>query len=314
MNRLLNWRLLPCYPVILLALQGCTEVQVFSHLMKRSTSSCATEGTPKVGSPYMVDGVRYAPMNSSAGYHEKGIASWYGDDFHGLATANGECYNMYAYTAAHKTLPMPTVVRVTNLENNKSVIVKVNDRGPFVRGRLIDLSYAAAQSLDIVRMGSAPVLVEAIGGPFNGPAGESAQLAATGGGEGETLASTPSPGTLEQNLPTAFDSKGAGVPPPVKPQSLPKPPAGPAPATLPLVNSRVFVQVGAFGDNSRAEAALADLKGIDASAHTEQTTTASGASLTRVRSGPYDNVEDAEAALGRLAGHFPDAKIVVEKK
>src|ERR1700761_2564639 len=121
------------------ALSGCTEIQVMSHLVKRSTSACSTEGQPKVGDAYTVDGVRYTPMNSSAGYHEKGIASWYRDDFHGLATANGECYNMYAYTAAHKTLPMPTVVRVTNLENHKSVVVKVNDRGPFVRGRLIDL-------------------------------------------------------------------------------------------------------------------------------------------------------------------------------
>ncbi|HEX2858738.1 MAG TPA: septal ring lytic transglycosylase RlpA family protein [Alphaproteobacteria bacterium] len=328
------------------ALGGCTELQVASHLFKRSSSGCAAEGMNKVGEPYMVDGVRYTPAGSSAGYKEKGIASWYGDDFHGKATANGECYNMYAYTAAHKTLPLPTVVRVTNLENNKSVVLKVNDRGPFVRGRLIDLSYAAAQSLDIVRMGSAPVMVEAIGGPFNGSnaASASAQMAATGGGQAETLAASgptaavaedlpadvPAPGTAGvaaivnplDNIksgvpptPATVASANAGVPAPAKPQTLPPIPAsGPKPATLPLEHSRVFVQVGAFGESARAADVKAALEKIDATAHLQQITNAAGASLTRVRSGPYNNVAEAEAALARVTGSFPGAKIVVENK
>lgn len=101
-------------------------------------------------------------MRSAVGYREKGTASWYGKKFHGRRTSSGETYNMYDMTAAHKTLPLPTYVMVTNLNNNRKVIVKVNDRGPFIGKRIIDLSYAAASELDLVRPGTGPVLVEAI--------------------------------------------------------------------------------------------------------------------------------------------------------
>ncbi len=116
----------------------------------------------KIGNPYVIDGVRYYPQAESNGYVEKGIASWYGKEFHRKKTANGEIYNMYAMTAAHKTLPLPTYVRVTNLKNNKSVVVRVNDRGPFVKSRLIDMSYAGAVALGFSEQGTAPVLVEAL--------------------------------------------------------------------------------------------------------------------------------------------------------
>src|SRR5512134_3952100 len=102
---------------------------------------------------YEVFGRRYHVLPTSAGYVQRGVASWYGRDFHGLATSSGETYNMHAMTAAHTTLPLPTWVEVTNLENGKRVVVKVNDRGPFVDNRLIDLSYAAATQLDMVRSG-----------------------------------------------------------------------------------------------------------------------------------------------------------------
>ena len=101
-------------------------------------------------------------MDSSKGYVEKGIASWYGTKFHGRRTSSGETYDMYAMTAAHKTLPLPTYVRVTNLNNNKSVILKVNDRGPFHENRIIDLSYTAAIKLDIIKKGTGLVEVRAI--------------------------------------------------------------------------------------------------------------------------------------------------------
>jgi rare lipoprotein A len=101
-------------------------------------------------------------MDSSKGYVEKGIASWYGTKFHGRRTSSGETYDMYAMTAAHKTLPLPTYVRVTNLNNNKSVILKVNDRGPFHENRIIDLSYTAAIKLDIIKNGTGLVEVRAI--------------------------------------------------------------------------------------------------------------------------------------------------------
>jgi len=114
---------------------------------------------------YDVLGKRYHVLPSSLGYVERGIASWYGRDFHGLSTSSGEVYDMNAMTAAHTTLPLPTWVEVTNLANGKSVVVKVNDRGPFVANRLIDLSYAAATALDIVRDGTARVEVRAIAPP-----------------------------------------------------------------------------------------------------------------------------------------------------
>ncbi len=116
---------------------------------------------------YEVHGNRYEVMGSSYGYQERGVASWYGNKFHGRRTSNHERYDMYALTAAHKALPLPTYVRVRNLRNNKSVIVRVNDRGPFVANRIIDLSYSAALRLDMIKRGT--ILVEVIAISFDKP-------------------------------------------------------------------------------------------------------------------------------------------------
>ena len=117
---------------------------------------------PLKNTPYELDGVRYEPMESANGYVEQGIASWYGTKFHGKQTANGEIYDLYKMTAAHKTLPLPSYVKVTNLENNLSIVVRVNDRGPFVGDRLIDLSYVAAKKLGFADVGLANVAIEGI--------------------------------------------------------------------------------------------------------------------------------------------------------
>ncbi len=116
-------------------------------------------GNPK---SYVVFGKRYYVMDSGKGYIEKGIASWYGTKFHGRRTSSGETYDMYAMTAAHKSLPLPTYVKVTNLSNDKFIVVKVNDRGPFHENRIIDLSYTAAIKLDIIQKGTGLVEVKAI--------------------------------------------------------------------------------------------------------------------------------------------------------
>lgn len=143
------------------ALAGCGAPAIETALV--SSEIPAAGARSKTGnSPYRVYGVTYVPMDSAHGYREEGVASWYGKKFHGRRTSSGERYDMYQMTAAHKTLPLPTVVKVTNLNNRKSVIVKVNDRGPFVGRRIIDLSYAAASELDLVKPGTGPVLVEAI--------------------------------------------------------------------------------------------------------------------------------------------------------
>ena len=122
------------------------------------------------GPVYEVFGKRYTVMPSSTGYQERGVASWYGKKFHGNLTSSREPYDMYQMTAAHKSLPLPTYVRVRNLKNDKSIIVRVNDRGPFVHNRIIDLSYAAAMKLDMIRDGTGLVEVTAI--DFDAPSGD----------------------------------------------------------------------------------------------------------------------------------------------
>ena len=125
------------------------------------------EPMSRYGNPteYKVDGRKYEIMKNSKGYKTRGIASWYGTKFHKQRTSSGEPYNMYVMTAAHKTLPLPTYIRVKNLDNGKSAVVKVNDRGPFHGDRLIDLSYAAAVKLGIFPKGTAPVEIETMMGP-----------------------------------------------------------------------------------------------------------------------------------------------------
>ncbi|TRX57367.1 septal ring lytic transglycosylase RlpA family protein [Thalassomonas sp. M1454] len=127
------------------------------------------EPEPKIETPsrggnknYQVFGQPYQVLPTASGYVEEGTASWYGNKFHGHLTSNGETYDMYAFSAAHKSLPIPTYAKVTNLANNKSVIVRVNDRGPFHEDRLIDLSYSAAYKLDYLKQGTAKVRIEAI--------------------------------------------------------------------------------------------------------------------------------------------------------
>ncbi len=122
----------------------------------------ATKNRPRTQNPYVVFNRKYYPIPSSEGFIEKGVASWYGGDFHGLRTSNGEVYNMYELTAAHKTLPMGTMLLVKNLDNGKDIVVRVNDRGPFVRGRIIDLSYKAARTLGMVIGGLARVQIVAL--------------------------------------------------------------------------------------------------------------------------------------------------------
>jgi rare lipoprotein A len=128
------------------------------------TVTYSTSGNKPTQNAYSVNGNIYIPKKHvPIGWSERGIASWYGPNFHGKYTSSGEIYNMYDYTAAHKTLPMNTKVRVTNLNNGKSVVVRINDRGPFVRGRIIDLSYAAAKQIGVDKTGTAPVKIKVIG-------------------------------------------------------------------------------------------------------------------------------------------------------
>jgi len=142
----------------------CCVLLVSACAVKRPPMAKQEEPRQKAyQKPYTVLGQRYEPLQTHAGFVQSGIASWYGDDFHGKKTSNGETYDMYAMTAAHKTLPLGVFVRVQNRENGREAIVRVNDRGPFVKGRIIDLSYSAAKALGVDIAGTAPVRIEALG-------------------------------------------------------------------------------------------------------------------------------------------------------
>jgi len=127
--------------------------------------SSASKSTPKL-KPYKVLGRWYYPRYVNVGETFRGISSWYGPNFHGKLTANGEIYDMYALTAANKIMPMNTIIKVTNLDNQKSVIVRVNDRGPFVKDRILDLSYAAGKKIGLNKTGTAPVEIEVLSTPY----------------------------------------------------------------------------------------------------------------------------------------------------
>ncbi|MCE2519101.1 MAG: septal ring lytic transglycosylase RlpA family protein [Alphaproteobacteria bacterium] len=147
--------------IVLLALflTACAEIDLAATVMKSGGQEA--RGHYKVGQPYEIKGVWYHPAEDPF-YDEEGIASWYGEPFHGQLTANGEIYDMNELTAAHKTLPMPVYVRVTNLENGRSLVLRVNDRGPFIAGRIIDVSRRGAQLLGFEGKGTARVRVQAV--------------------------------------------------------------------------------------------------------------------------------------------------------
>lgn len=136
------------------------------------TTSCVSEKSryrpdapkpDKIQKPYTINGERYEPLSSHEGFTQTGIASWYGSDFHGKKTSNGDTYDMHSMTAAHKTLPFGVYVKVINRQNGRDAVVRINDRGPFVAGRIIDLSYSAAKGIGVVESGTAPVKIEALG-------------------------------------------------------------------------------------------------------------------------------------------------------
>ncbi len=217
------------------------------------------------GPEYEVFGKHYTVMSNSAGFQERGVASWYGTKFHGNRTSNGETYDMYQMTAAHKTLPLPTFVRVRNLHNNKTVVVRVNDRGPFVHNRVIDLSYAAALKLDMVRSGTSLVEVTAIS--FDPPVGDRP--------------------TRQVDEP----------PPPVVAAPAPEPAPTSASTTA---GERIYVQVGAFGESSNAERRLRLLASAGIAGGIIYEDQSVSPTLYRVRIGPIANVVQYDVLVEEL--------------
>lgn len=149
--------------LILMHLAGCSKKAVLPPKGLLPSKPPQKAAIPATQRPYTINGKTYYPLPSAEGFVEEGLASWYGPEAHGRRTANGERFDMYATTAAHKILPMNTLVRVTNLENGREAVVRINDRGPFVKDRIIDLSYGAAKDLGVVGTGLARVRIEALG-------------------------------------------------------------------------------------------------------------------------------------------------------
>ena len=305
--------------VAALALSACAETNLLFHTAKqvqRSSEPTTVQPAYKVGNPYEIYGVWYYPAEDYS-YSETGIASWYGPDFHGLTTANGETYNMNALTAAHRTLPMPSAVRVTNLENGRSLILRVNDRGPFARGRIIDVSRAAARKLGFERKGTAKVQVDIL-------ALESQQLklaALNGSGEVEPqvqVAAAPRVAVKTEPLQTAGGqpaSNGAVV----NERSVlnqARLPAGPALPTsvqvVPVPDTNIYVQVGAFSDLGNALRLRDRLYGGYPSASIARVQFGVE-ELYRVRIGPFADVTVADTILAQLLnGTVSEARLVVE--
>jgi rare lipoprotein A len=264
---------------------------------------------------YTVFGKRYYVLSSSAAYVERGVASWYGPGFHKVQTSTGEQYDMYGMTAAHKTLPLPAYVSVTNLQNGRSVVVRVNDRGPFVGNRIIDLSYTAASRLDMLRNGTAMVEVRALDSPPTSPNPGttllSAAQASPSNGQAGAAASTgtASPGTA---------SPGAASPSTVSPGTASAPAtgagaaeAGSAPTSA--VRTVLFVQAGAFADPANAEHLVAKLRGGGYGKIFVRDDLIAGRKMYRVRIGPVPDVPEFDrivAALERAGVH--DAHLAMD--
>jgi rare lipoprotein A len=286
------------------------------------------EPRSRTGNPpfYDVLGKRYFVLSSSVGYVERGVASWYGPGFHKVRTSTGEPYDMYAMTAAHRTLPLPAYVRVTNLQNGRSIVVRVNDRGPFVGNRIIDLSYTAAVKLDMLRNGTAMVEVRnlepvAVGAPLSAAlAAPSAAALGTPSAPSSappsaspsaappltaphaaplvatpiTAAEAPAPADAVQSPAAALDSSGSGV------------------STVPVPRA-LFIQAGAFSDPKNAERLMEELRGGGYGTVFVRDNEIAGRRMYRVRIGPVPNVAEFDrivAALERAGVH--DAHLALD--
>jgi rare lipoprotein A len=253
-----------------------------------------SEPRSRYGNPpfYDVMGKRYFVLSSNVGYVERGVASWYGPGFHKVRTSIGEIYDMYGMSAAHKTLPLPAYVRVTNLQNGRSVVVRVNDRGPFVGNRIIDLSYTAAAKLDMLRNGTAMVEVRSLDAA---PAPEAPITAADSAPAAAPLIASP----LETAPPATAASPAATA-------------AG-SPVTQVAVPAALFIQAGAFSDPKNAERLVEKLRGGGYGKIFVRDNEIAGRRMYRVRIGPVPNVAEFDrivAALERVGVH--DAHLALD--
>ena len=231
--------------------------------------------------PYTVNGKRYVPDTREVPYRQRGRASWYGRQFHGRQTSSGEVYDMYAMTAAHTTLPIPCYVRVTNVSNGRTVIVRVNDRGPFSNSRIIDLSYAAATKLDFINQGTAEVIVERI---------MPADIAA---GRVNSGSSAVSSGSHNSGGVSQGTSGSTGVQPHV-------------------LSGGYFVQIGAYSTQHSAQALVSRLSAQNSSLHSALRITHDGR-YYRVYAGPYSSQSQARNVGNQIESQIGARVLILER-
>ncbi len=239
---------------------GPSRPMNFSHLPDAVPKH---EERTRAGNPptYVVLGKRYYVMKESSGYVERGTASWYGKKFHGRKTSNGEIYNMYAMTAAHKTLPIPTYLQVTNLDNGKQVVVRVNDRGPFHGNRIIDLSYAAASKLDFAQNGTGRVELRAL---------------------------EPGQSTTTTTLASSNTTAPPNAAPPIQD------------AVSSPSRDQLYLQLGSFIDQTNAESLRVQLALNNVDQAVVQRTEVDRKNIYRVRIGPIASSEEADTLANRI--------------
>ena len=268
----------------------------------RGGSGVAQRGTYKVGAPYKIDGVTYTPTEEF-NRTETGVASWYGPGFHGKSTANGERYDQSERTAAHRTLQMPAIVRVTNLDNGMSTVVRINDRGPFARSRIIDLSRTAAQELDVVRNGTARVRIDQLPAESmavrdvamagGGPAEQNAAVAQVASGQRPAPAATVAAAPPPVQAPPPAQVQPVVIPPQPAPQPQPVWPTTPQP---PSADTPV-----AYGSGRGGGVTVASLASGGVPVATP--TSALAGSNFYVQTGAFSTMENAERQRGAVRSY-----------
>lgn len=265
----------------LIALNACTygRTDLGGGKYSQAAAIKGQGGAYKVGKPYKIMGTWYYPQEDYS-YSEVGMASWYGEDFHAKKTANGENYDMNTLTAAHRTLPLPSIVKVTNLENGRSLVLRVNDRGPYAKNRIIDISKRGAQLLGFQTKGTAKVRVEIL-------AQESKELKAALLGENFTPIATPAVATSQSTPTNPLQLVGAGSAQVSRSQPVKSYPKG-----------SYFVQAGAYSKKASAQNLSTQLEKFgDTNVYYVDV---DGQKFYRVRVGPYTHAQEAEVALAKV--------------
>ncbi len=304
-----------CMGFLAITLSACSETQYAAHLAKGVMGDSQT-GHFKVGKPYRIAGQLYHPRESYR-HVETGMASWYGPNFHGKQTANGEIFNKFDLTAAHRTLQMPSIIRVTNLNNGRSAIMRVNDRGPFAHNRVLDVSERGAEVLGFKSDGTARVRIEVLEQESRKVAalakqGKSTRHIEVALNNGQTPASFKTHKVQPVQVaaaPTPVQKPGSSIQPASVSRPAPLPQANPIQQALGTQN--MYVQAGSFSQEQNAMALSQQLSSIGPSKVT--LARVNGRPFYRVRIGPFAEAYKADKALDAvLANGHNTAKIVTD--